>query len=466
MDDDVARRRRARRRAGRRGCCPRTRLEVAVAFERRDVRGVAGREVVEGDDARRRARRALREVAADEPGAAGHEIPHVAKDRGPDRHRVVRSHGTSTGTRAVVEGVRRASAHAARTRPAPRRPGRARRGAARAVRRRAAPSRMDWADVVAKYADVVYTMAYRLTGDDEEARDLAQDVLIRLHKGLAKYREGNFEGWLYRTTVNAFRDRLRKRKRLREDVLPDEPPGMKTTGIVEEEVAARRAARGRPARAREAAGRVPRGRRAPRSRGTFVRGDRRDPRHPGRDRPFADPPRTRSAAPAAASRTSSDEPTRRALVSGFYMSRHVEREILSALIDGELDRGRTADGARAPAVVCRAAARSSRSSRRSTGWSASCPRLVAPASFVSDVVERPRRRPMRAQVATVAFGGRRRWVALGARRGRDRDQPRRTRDSHRRGRDAGQRVHRAPREHPRRRRAGRAGALRRQRALT
>ena len=98
------------------------------------------------------------------------------------------------------------------------------------------PSKMEWADVVAKYADVVYTMAYRLTGDDEDARDLAQDVLVRLHKGLARYREGNFEGWLYRTTVNAFRDRLRKRKRLREDVLPEEPPGMRTRGIVEEEV--------------------------------------------------------------------------------------------------------------------------------------------------------------------------------------------------------------------------------------
>src|SRR5687768_14251559 len=95
----------------------------------------------------------------------------------------------------------------------------------------------DWADVVARYADVVYTMAFRLTGDDEEARDLAQDVLIRLQRGLAKYREGNFEGWLYRTTVNAFRDRLRKRKRLREDALPDEVPGMRTAGgIVEEEV--------------------------------------------------------------------------------------------------------------------------------------------------------------------------------------------------------------------------------------
>lgn len=99
------------------------------------------------------------------------------------------------------------------------------------------PSELAWADVVARYADVVYTMAYRLTGDDEEARDLAQDVLIRLHKGLARYREGNFEGWLYRTTVNAFRDRLRKRKRLREDALPDEPPGMRTGGVVEEEVA-------------------------------------------------------------------------------------------------------------------------------------------------------------------------------------------------------------------------------------
>lgn len=106
-------------------------------------------------------------------------------------------------------------------------------GAARKRRRRDKP---DWADVVAKYADVVYTMAYRLTGDDEEARDLAQDVLIRLHRGLSRYKEGNFEGWLYRTTVNAFRDRLRKRKRLREDELPEEPPGMQTYVVVEEAI--------------------------------------------------------------------------------------------------------------------------------------------------------------------------------------------------------------------------------------
>lgn len=83
---------------------------------------------------------------------------------------------------------------------------------------------LEWSDVVSRYSDVIYTMAYRLTGNDEEARDLAQDVLLRLHRSLDRYREGNFEGWLYRTTVNAFRDRLRKRKRLREDALPESIP--------------------------------------------------------------------------------------------------------------------------------------------------------------------------------------------------------------------------------------------------
>jgi RNA polymerase sigma-70 factor, ECF subfamily len=97
------------------------------------------------------------------------------------------------------------------------------------------PDAQRWPDVVARYADVVYTMAYRLTGNDEEARDVAQDVLLRLHRGLGHYEEGNFEGWLYRTTVNVFRDRLRKTKRRREDVTA-EPPHAVAPESVEQEV--------------------------------------------------------------------------------------------------------------------------------------------------------------------------------------------------------------------------------------
>jgi len=95
-------------------------------------------------------------------------------------------------------------------------------------------SRPDWAEVVTRYADTIYTMAYRLTGSDEEARDLAQDVLLRLHRSLDRYREGNFEGWLYRTTLNVFRDRLRKRKRRREDVTEELPQAVSLESVERE----------------------------------------------------------------------------------------------------------------------------------------------------------------------------------------------------------------------------------------
>ena len=60
--------------------------------------------------------------------------------------------------------------------------------------------------------------------------------MLRLHRGLDRYREGNFEGWLYRTTVNVFRDRLRKVKRRREE-MTDRPPLVVAPESVEGEVA-------------------------------------------------------------------------------------------------------------------------------------------------------------------------------------------------------------------------------------
>jgi anti-sigma factor RsiW len=99
-------------------------------------------------------------------------------------------------------------------------------------------------------------------------------------------------------------------------------------------------------------------------------------------------------------------------VSGFYMSRHVEREILSALIDGEL----SADERRMVhehLQTCPACRETVEEFTQIHGMVGDLPRLVAPAAFVSDVVDRPLRPPMRSQVAAVALGGRRRWVALG-----------------------------------------------------
>jgi RNA polymerase sigma-70 factor, ECF subfamily len=64
-------------------------------------------------------------------------------------------------------------------------------------------------------------MAFRLTGDRDEARDLAQDVFVRVYRNLHRYRPGTFEGWLYRITRNLFLDRVRRRARVRMEPLPD-----------------------------------------------------------------------------------------------------------------------------------------------------------------------------------------------------------------------------------------------------
>ncbi len=79
-----------------------------------------------------------------------------------------------------------------------------------------------WDEIAERYGDTVFTMAYRLTGDHDEARDLAQDVFVRVYRNLDRYRPGTFEGWLYRITKNLFLDRVRRSRRLRFEPLPDE----------------------------------------------------------------------------------------------------------------------------------------------------------------------------------------------------------------------------------------------------
>jgi RNA polymerase sigma-70 factor, ECF subfamily len=79
-----------------------------------------------------------------------------------------------------------------------------------------------WEEIAERYGDTVFSMAFRLTGDRDEARDLAQDVFVRVYRNLDRYRPGTFEGWLYRITKNLFLDRVRRRARVRMEPLPDE----------------------------------------------------------------------------------------------------------------------------------------------------------------------------------------------------------------------------------------------------
>src|SRR5712691_4962983 len=74
-------------------------------------------------------------------------------------------------------------------------------------------------EVVRRTYRHVYTQAYRLVGDRQEAEDVAQDAYFRAFRGLAGFRgEAQFETWLYRIVANAAMSHLRRKRRFGEVV--------------------------------------------------------------------------------------------------------------------------------------------------------------------------------------------------------------------------------------------------------
>jgi len=80
-----------------------------------------------------------------------------------------------------------------------------------------------WEEIARHHGRFLYTVAYRLTGNDADAQDLVQDVLLRVRRGLETYRPGSLEGWLSRITTNAFLDEVRRKRRRPTVALPDDP---------------------------------------------------------------------------------------------------------------------------------------------------------------------------------------------------------------------------------------------------
>ena len=72
------------------------------------------------------------------------------------------------------------------------------------------------------YADT-YTLAFRLVGDEEDARDVVQETYLRAHKGLKKFRgDAQLSTWLHRITANCANTYLGRRGRHRHDQLSDD----------------------------------------------------------------------------------------------------------------------------------------------------------------------------------------------------------------------------------------------------
>lgn len=76
--------------------------------------------------------------------------------------------------------------------------------------------------VRATYADT-YTLARRLTGNEEDARDVVQESYLRAYRGLKRFRgDAQFTTWLYRITANCANTYMGRRSRNRTELLVDD----------------------------------------------------------------------------------------------------------------------------------------------------------------------------------------------------------------------------------------------------
>jgi len=79
--------------------------------------------------------------------------------------------------------------------------------------------------LVDRYRTRVASIAYQVLGNYEDARDVAQEVFIKLYRGIHGFDpQKKFFTWLYRLTVNAAIDFLRAKKRRSYEHSLDERP--------------------------------------------------------------------------------------------------------------------------------------------------------------------------------------------------------------------------------------------------
>jgi len=68
-------------------------------------------------------------------------------------------------------------------------------------------------DLVRKYEKQVYNFAYRLTGNYDDANDVAQDAFLRVFNAIGTFRgDASFSTWLFRITTNVFLDERKRAK--------------------------------------------------------------------------------------------------------------------------------------------------------------------------------------------------------------------------------------------------------------
>ena len=78
--------------------------------------------------------------------------------------------------------------------------------------------------LVERHSRPLFRLAFRMTGNEQDAEDIVQDTFLRAYRRIEKFDErASFGTWLYRITVNCSLDLVRARKRRSEQSGPTNP---------------------------------------------------------------------------------------------------------------------------------------------------------------------------------------------------------------------------------------------------
>ena len=68
--------------------------------------------------------------------------------------------------------------------------------------------------LVTRWERPIYALAYRVIGQEDEARDVVQETFLRAFRGIGAFKgQAKFSSWLYRIALNLCRDWIRRRRR-------------------------------------------------------------------------------------------------------------------------------------------------------------------------------------------------------------------------------------------------------------
>ena len=78
--------------------------------------------------------------------------------------------------------------------------------------------------LVERHSRSLFCLAFRMTGNEQDAEDVVQDTLLRAYRKIGMFDDrASFRTWLYRIAVNCSLDLVRLRKRRAEQSGPADP---------------------------------------------------------------------------------------------------------------------------------------------------------------------------------------------------------------------------------------------------